>query len=294
MERKVQRILAPTDFSPASESSARWAAWLAQRFGATVTFLHALEAEWWALPEELVTRAPGARQLRQAAGRWAAEELDRWGQRFGGGETVVLEGSPREVILRACHELKPDLVCMGTHGRTGVVRAFFGSVAEHVARASPVPVLTVRPGRDPRVQRVLAATDFSPPALAAVEWARTVAAVCGAELVLLHVVELDPETFAGVPREIMAPAVGERIRDYLVDRATQRLRALAREGERTEVRLGAAGNTVVRAAEELEVDLVCTGTRGQTGLAHVLLGSVAECVLRRSPIPVLTCHAPPR
>ncbi len=294
MERKVQRILAPTDFSPASETSARWATWLAGRFGATVTFLHALEPEWWALPGELVSRAPGARELQQAAGRWAAEELDRWAQRFGGGETVVLEGSPREAIPRACHELKADLVCVGTHGRTGVARVVFGSVAEQVARTSPVPVLTVRPGREPRVHRVLAATDFSPPALEAVEWARTVAGACGAELILLHVVELDPETFATVPKEIMAPAVGERIRDYLVERATRRLRAQAREGERTEVRLGAAGNAVVRAAEELHADLVCTGTRGQTGVAHVLLGSVAECVLRRSPVPVLICHAPPR
>lgn len=291
MERKVQRILAPTDFSTASESSAAWAAWLAQRLGATVTFLHALEVDWWALPEELVQRAPGTQELRQAARRWAEEELERWSQRFGGGQAVVVEGSPREVIPRATVELGVDLVCVGTHGRSGVARTVFGSVAEHVVRTAPVPVLTVRPGRSPALARVLAATDFSPAAREAVEWARLLADRCGAELILLHVVELDPETFATVPKEIMAPAVGERIRDYLVSRATQQLRALAREGDRLEVRLGAAGSGVVRAVEELGADLVCTGTRGLTRLAHLLLGSVAECVLRRSPVPVLTCHA---
>lgn len=290
MERKIRHILAPTDFSPASESSSRWAGWLAQRFGATVTFLHALEAEWWALPPEVAEGAPAVPQLREAAQRWAREELGRWSQRFGGGRTVVVEGSPREAIPRASEELEADLVCMGTHGRTGLARAFFGSVAEHVVRTSRVPVLTVRPDQAPRLHRVLAATDFSPAASEAVGWARALAAACGAELVLLHVVELNPETFAAVPREVLAPAVGEQIRAYLVDQATRRLQAQAREGERVEVRLGAAGSGVVRAAEELGADLVCTGTRGQTGLAHWVLGSVAEYVVRRCPVPVLTCR----
>lgn len=291
MPRKVSHILAPTDFSEASESSSEWAAWLAQRLGARVTFLHALEVEWWAVPEQVSGHGNTIQQLRQATARWAEEELGRWSQRFGGGEGALREGSPRDVIPQVCGELQADLVCMGTHGRSGLARTFFGSVAEHVVRTSPVPVLTVRPGHPPRLGRVLAATDFSPPAQEAVEWARTLAAACRAEVVVLHVVELDPETFASVPREVLAPAVGEQIRDYLVQHATRRLKAVAREGEQTEVRLGAAGSGVVQAAEELGADLVCMGTRGRRGLAHALLGSVAEYVLRRSRLPVLTCRA---
>jgi nucleotide-binding universal stress UspA family protein len=292
VQHKVSHIIAATDLSEASASSSQWAAWLAQRFGARVTFLHALEAEWWALPEALSDSAASARALRDAAERWAREELGRWSQRFGGGEVAVREGPARQVIPQACTELGADLVCVGTHGRTGLARVFFGSVAEHVVRTSPVPVLTVRPHRPPQVRRILAATDFSVPAQEAVAWARTLAQACQAEVVLLHVVELDPETFATVPREIMEPAVGAQIRDYLVDRATRRLRSVAGEGEGVEVRLGFPGSGLVQAAEELGVDLVCMGTRGQTGLAHVLLGSVAEYVLRRASAPVLTCRAP--
>ncbi len=292
MQRKVDHILVPTDLSKASEGSAQWASWLAQRFGARLTFLHALEPERWSLPDELQDYAHSVRQLREAVRRWAHGELVRWSRRFGEGEVAVREGSPREIIPQACVELQADLVCMGTHGRIGLARAVFGSVAEHVVRTSSVPVLTVRPEHPPRVQRILVATDFSPPAQEALAWARTVAAVCAAEVTLLHVVELDWETFATVPREIMAPAVGEQIRTYLVDRAVQRMRAIAREGERLEVRLGAAGSAVVRGAEELGADLVCMGTRGQGGLSGLLLGSVAEYVLRRSSIPVLTCKFP--
>lgn len=291
MQRQISHILAPTDFSEASESSSQWARWLAERLGARVTFLHALEAEWWTVPEQVSDHPHTLQQLRDSAVRWAEEELRRWSQRLGGGEVALREGSAREVVPQACAELQADLVCMGTHGRTGLARVFFGSVAEHVVRASPVPVLTVRPHHPPRLDRVLVATDFSPPAEEAMAWARTLAAACGAEVILLHVVELDPETFATVPREVLAPAVGEQIRDYLVERATRRLGTVARKGERMEVRLGTAGSGLVQAAQELQVDLVCMGTRGHRGLAHLVLGSVAEYVLRRSRIPVLTCHA---
>lgn len=209
------------------------------------------------------------------------------GRRRGGGSAGFCPRGDSE----ACAELQADLVCMGTHGRTGLARMFFGSGAEHVVRTSPIPVLTVPPQYPPRLDRVLVATDFSPPAKEATGWARTLAAACGAEVVLLHVVELDPETLATVPREVLAPAVGEQIRDYLVERATRRLRTVAWEGERMEVRLGAASSGVVQAAQELRVDVVCMGTRGCRGLAHLVLGSTAEYVLRRSHIPVLTCRA---
>jgi nucleotide-binding universal stress UspA family protein len=58
--------------------------------------------------------------------------------------TLIREGGPRSVILDVAAELKADLIVIGTHGRTGLEHLLIGSVAEHVVRYSPIPVLTVR------------------------------------------------------------------------------------------------------------------------------------------------------
>ncbi len=58
--------------------------------------------------------------------------------------TLIREGSPRAAILDVAEAEGADLIVMGTHGRTGLARVLFGSVAEHVVRMSPIPVFTVR------------------------------------------------------------------------------------------------------------------------------------------------------
>lgn len=270
---RVRRILLPTDFSEATESAAQWAAWLAGQLGAELVLLHVLEEDG---------------DVYRSRGSFIRSELERWRERFGGHRAEVRPGFPQEVIPEVCRELGADLVCVGTHGRSGIRRVFFGSVAEQVVRTCPIPVLTVRPGTAPRLHRILVAMDFSPPAQQALMWARMLSAPANSEIVLLHVVELRPEVFAALPEEILTPAVGERVREYLLDQAYRRLEATARPEERVEVRMGAAGHRILEAIPGLRVDLVCMGTHGRSGLAHLLLGSVAEQVVRQSPVPVLT------
>ncbi len=88
-----------------------------------------------------------ARQLEERA----RAELAARAQGLAPCETVVRTGLgaglSRQRIVEAAKEVGADLVVMGTHGRTGVDRILFGSVAEHVVRTSPVPVLTVRQSR---------------------------------------------------------------------------------------------------------------------------------------------------
>jgi universal stress protein A len=61
---------------------------------------------------------------------------------------------------------------------------------------------------------------------------------------------------------------------------------------KTEVRIGAPAAEIVSAAEDLKADLLCIGTHGRTGIAHFLLGSVAERIVRHAPCPVLTVRPP--
>ncbi|HMB53004.1 MAG TPA: universal stress protein [Thermoanaerobaculia bacterium] len=140
-----------------------------------------------------------------------------------------------------------------------------------------------------QLTRVLAATDFSPTAEAAVDQAIHVARQHGATLRLVHVLTLPAPLPDYVPagsdfgREIHRIAAGK------LDETAERARAAGVEVD-LEVPIGVPSQVVVREAEDHDVGLVVIGTRGLTGLAHLLLGSTAERVVQRAPCPVLSIH----
>jgi len=148
----------------------------------------------------------------------------------------------------------------------------------------------------PSIQRILVPVDFSDCARAALDYARFVADRFGATIDVLHVVE---------PPAAVVPAMatlegGVSLPISPVDR-THAARELeqwitdARRGTETRVRprldSGDAHSTILRLAAEEPFDLIIMGTHGRTGLGHLLLGSVAEKVVRRAPCPVLTVRA---
>lgn len=139
-----------------------------------------------------------------------------------------------------------------------------------------------------RITRILAATDFSRGSREALAYADTLRRQTGAALFIVHVVE-DP-TVTGVWPEMYVPDLPD-IRRGLVGYAHK---SLAAETKRlrlaettTEVAIGPAAQTIAALAERLHCDLIVMGTHGRSGLAHVLLGSVAERVLRMAHCPVL-------
>ena len=136
----------------------------------------------------------------------------------------------------------------------------------------------------PRISRILMATDFSSQAELALEWARRLADEFGAKLILLHVVDvcaLGAAGFAMVGPGAIPQLLTQAQRDMkrwqeLVPDA----KAVIREGEPRPL--------IVEAAQELQCQLIVMGTHGRSGLAHLLMGSVAEYVVRYSKVPVLT------
>ena len=138
-------------------------------------------------------------------------------------------------------------------------------------------------------------TDFSPASEAALACAKDVANKFNARLSLLHVVT-DPKATGFWTPEVYVP-VSEEMRERFLREARQRLEnALtaderARFRARTEARIGVAAEGIQHFAREHDVDLIVMGTHGRRGLAHLLLGSVAEHVVRNSPCPVLTTRA---
>jgi len=143
---RVRRILAPTDFSPGAESALQWASSLGEALSAEVVILHVLDlslAGIAGLPTEFAAM-PAAAELIDRLRAETKTEMARVAAQFPRAKTVVRETVPRIGILDVAREVGADLIVMGTHGRTGLAKIFFGSAAEYVVRHSRIPVLTVR------------------------------------------------------------------------------------------------------------------------------------------------------
>lgn len=143
-------------------------------------------------------------------------------------------------------------------------------------------------------RRILLATDFSPCAEKAGDAAVELARSSGAELGLVHVVTLPSyvETSlsvvgAGAPSVDLGEVIQKRV-DQSMEREARRLEALGRKPAALHVEEGPPAQQIAVRAKESGYDLVVCGTHGRSGVAHAILGSVAEGVVRRSPVPVLT------
>ena len=141
----IQKILVPTDFSPASRKSLSYALWFAEGLNSEITLLHVLEpetpitmvgqpAESAFLEKELDDAKKGLRAL--------ADSAETAG--FTGAKSILRSGVATHEIVEAAKELDVDLIVIATHGFTGWKHFAIGSTAERVARAAPCPVLVVR------------------------------------------------------------------------------------------------------------------------------------------------------
>ncbi|MEZ4405410.1 MAG: universal stress protein [Polyangiales bacterium] len=144
---------------------------------------------------------------------------------------------------------------------------------------------------------LLVPTDFSEGARVALRLAADVAREHGARVVLLHVAELLPGI---TPETVIQPegaATPMRVEDFTRTQAQGWMdqdRAIAAAGLEvaTDVVLGPTVQSILDAAARHAADLIVMGTHGRAGLAHLMLGSVTERVVRQSTVPVLTVRAP--
>jgi len=287
-------ILVPIDFSDHADAALGSALDLAKDSDATLHLVHAYEIPLGTIPpygievpQSVVT------EVRDAAARRLEKAAQRVRDRGGRCETHLVHATPASGIVEAAETLRADLIVMGTRGLTGVKHVLLGSVAERTVRAAPCPVLTVKPGAKAlRFDSVLVPVDFSPHAEQALAVGIELAKAHGGALHLLHAYELPASiTMAyavAIPQSVWE-SVQEAGRKRLLDLA-ERAKAA---GVRVETHLvtAPAADAIAEAATAHGADLIVIGTRGLTGLKHVLLGSVAERTLRIAPCPVLTVKA---
>jgi len=297
MSHEPKRILVPTDFSAASKHAVSIGTTLAKRFNAEIHPLHVRRLH--RDPNGLLDDPAGEQslldeveQVLQATDLKVQEALGELEDRHNGVRYVghIERGvSVPNTILESVAAYGCDLIVMGTHGRRAVSHLLMGSVTERVVRLSPVPVMTTRDdgGGSFPPGRILVGYDSSRDSVEALRFAGAWARSLDSKLVLIHVVEplIYPEFYAYPTRN----EFDERI----IQHSHQALRLASSEHVpdievETQVVQGRTADSIVEFAASHDCDLVVLATHGLSGVAHALLGSVAERVVRTADVPVLT------
>ena len=143
----LKKILHPTDFSESSKHAMSYAISFAQEFGATLSVLHVIEEVSGAMYFDML-QAPPLVQLMADIEAEAQKLLEGLiSPEISQGvevEQLIRKGVPFVEIIRCAESIEADIIVCGTHGRTGLKHALFGSVAEKVVRKAPCPVMSVR------------------------------------------------------------------------------------------------------------------------------------------------------
>lgn len=192
-------------------------------------------------------------------------------------------------ILEVCHRWQPDLVVLGTRGRTGLKKIWMGSVAEEVFRGSSCPVLTVGPGvawpkTEPRAKRILFPTDFSNESVRALNGCVAFAEAQGSTLVLLHVAP-NPTGEAAADRARVVTSIEARLRALLPP-------AFAK-GTPVRVEFGRVQDTICSVAEEEKASLIVMGLHADNGLLEGRWEHAYQ-VVSQATCPVLTVRTVPK
>lgn len=290
-------LLVPLDGSLFGERALPIALVLARMGGAKVVLVQAV----WA------SARPGedAIEVERQAIEHAEVYLAGVAQRLTGQGIQVETATPyaiaAEGILVEIAVRQADLVIMCTHGRSGLGRWLFGSVAEAVLAKSPVPVLLVRPigpltslSLDPNRAAILVPLDGSAYGEASLPHAVAITRGRGGLIVLLRVVSPPvgyyPDPVLGQPyvsevAEKLLKGEEQEAKNYL-DMVAERLRA---QGVRVQptVHIGWPTDSILDEVRSVGADLIVMATHGRTGVGDLLLGSVALDVVRRSGLPLL-------
>ena len=285
-------IVCGTDLSEPSDEALRQASALASATGARLTLLHAATFLYGAGGAPIPPLAPliDPDEFRQRTSSQIRAQMARAiPGREAQVEVVIENDSEAGAIVRRAEARQADLIVVGSRGATGLRRMALGSVAESVVRHAHCPVLIARPS--PLSREVLVATDLSASSLLALPVAYEEARRRKARLTVLHCLDLPPTMMSmGFAPAVPADPEDPHSRAALAKQATLQVRsALSNLGVVADVLIDPGWGRVVipDSAERLPAELVVVGTRGRTGIQRMLLGSVAESVVRHAPCSVL-------
>jgi len=216
-------------------------------------------------------------------------------KRWPDGGARVVDASPVDAILTEARRVRADIIVMGWRGHGPVRRLLAGSVSRGVVRGAPCAVLVVRrPIRE--LRHVVVGVDGSENAERAVKFLAAMEPPRGARVTVFRAVDImhapsqglaPAATRATVAAEVKRINAGRRAAAQKdLSRATKTLSSAGWRVDQV-VTDGAPLRDLLATVSSVGADLLVVGVRGVTGLRHLLLGSVAEAALNRSPVPVL-------
>lgn len=272
---KIERIILSTDCSEFSSGAEREAVNIAKRFNAELFILSVIETN-----PEFTALAPGILEKAEEKTRKYLEELRKRAEKEGiRSEIVIHEGDePHRFIIDEASKRRANLIAMGRRGRKGLMRLMMGSQTARTIGHSPVSVLVVPRKAEIKFKNIVIATDASRFSEKAAEEAIELAKHTGASLYAIAVTRPD--------------ATKERIKES--DDALERIRlSCQKEGVKVEVEHvrnrphEKIYEAIIDFAKRHDADLIVMGSHGRTGMAKLLMGSVAERVIGHSECAVL-------
>lgn len=238
------------------------------------------------LQETDAARTRFQRMMQDAAGGIAAASI----------EHAVEEGRAASAIVAEAKRWEADLVVAGSRGHGPIEAVLLGSVAAEVVDHAPCPVLVARSGR---VRASIVAEDGSNGAATARATLIAFPGLAGDSVCVTSVVHVAAPASSGITATVRETARAEHAKEVAAawkdcetvsDRAAAALEAAGIPAS-TAVREGDPAHEILGQAQDLGADLIVLGSRGRTGLARVLLGSVARNVLLHAPMSVLVARA---
>ena len=303
----LQNIVVPIDFSEMSAQAIQIAKRLTRRFGASIHLAHVRQFNYAA---DFVAPVPpmvpfSFMPYEQDAEQTALKDLKKVASECGISSAAcdVLSGAPPfDEICRLGQTIPADLVVMPTHGRTGLKHLFLGSTAERVVQHSTCPVLVTRGkalqsnnGSQFRIKTILVPVDFSSCSREGLRYAIAFATEFGAKIILLHA------TYLGYVYSCEGTAIYDipGLQKAARKTAERKMRELIRSVNFGAVKFetvfteGSPALDICAFAKDRDVNLIITSTHGFTGFTHVLIGSIAEQVVRHAPCSVLVVPSHP-
>lgn len=286
MRRRRQRLLVAFDFGEPARAALAEAERSARGTGAELVLLHVFPTR--VTPGEYAWKGGDAQRKQEQ--RALLDLLER--EAADARSLRVLarvrtaEGDPVTAILETAAEERVTAIYVGADAHDGLAGALLGRIAAGVVRQATVPVLVVRRRSAPSPtdpvpdRRIVVGVDFSPASNAAVEAAESLALGVGGELRLVHVL---PSAVA-LEEEDLA-CLRTRLEDLAAEVQGRGLRASAT------LAYGDPATALIAEVERDPAGVVAVGTRNRSRVARIVLGSVAESVLRRAGCSVLIAHS---
>jgi nucleotide-binding universal stress UspA family protein len=288
-------ILVPLDGSELSEKAIPYALALIRASGGQIIFMRAVLTASSPAPGAITFNAA----LREAAGDYLNRHVEATTKAGLSAEAIVVEDEAGYAILATAQQRQPDLIVMSTHGRSGLGRVVWGSVADRVLHEAAAPIFLIPRAVDVDWARtepahLVVPLDGSPLAEAALGPAEKLAADLKAEVVLVQAIPPETWLMTGMDAWASPELYASELHDEQVAAANKYLESKAADlnskGIATTIVVAewTHPTTAIRhAVERHHAHAVVVATHGRGGATRLLLGSVTDAVLRSARVPVL-------